>query len=268
MVDLETGIGATVAAVAGPLLFAHGFRDLRLRRLIQNTPTAHIRSMPMGLVEISGSAEPRSTVEAPFSGRSCVFWEVDVSTRARNGWVVVHRNASGHPFYVRDTTGVALVYPQGATCRLQHGLEEECVGLTLPECYSRYLTEQHLAMRGLWRAGVMRFRERTLDPGQPVFVLGTASPRARAVAVSDDEALAATGTEDAHGGSFRAVDQQTAAVIRRGDNERTFILSESSERDLTLTLGLRSGAELLGGPILTLLGLGAWLAMLSAGGGR
>src|SRR5690349_12440553 len=135
--NLEAGVYATLAATAGPVLFLRGFRDLRLRRLIRNTPPARIRSLPMGLVEVAGTAEARSTVIAPFSGRACVFWEVDISTTTRrNPWTVVHRNASGHPFYVRDETGLALVYPQGATCKLQRGVEEECSGLSLPECYA------------------------------------------------------------------------------------------------------------------------------------
>lgn len=267
--DAETAFLATAAALAGPVVFVHGFRDFRIRRLIQNTPTARIRSMPMGLVEVTGTVESRSTVSAPFSGRPCVFWEVDIATRTRRGgWTVVHRNASGNPFYLRDPTGVAMVYPHGATCHLRHGVEEECVGLTLPECYAQYMSDQHLALRALWRAGTMRFRERMLERGQPVFVLGTAGPRAHAVAVSDDEPLAATGTDDLRAQPIRELDHASVAVIRRGETEQTFILSEQSERDLTLTLGLKSWAELAGGPILTLVGLGAWLAMLSTRGGH
>lgn len=267
--NLETGIYAGIASVAGPVLFLRGFRDFRVRRLIQNTPTARIRSMPMGLVELSGSAEARSALAAPFSGRPCAFWEVDVSTRTRrNGWTVVHRNASGHPFYLRDDTGLALVYPHGATCRMNAGVEEECLGISLPECYARYLAEQHLALRGLWRAGVLRFRERLIESGQPLYVLGTATPRAHAIAISEGEGFAATGTDDARATSLRALDDRVVGVVRRGETERTFILSEQSERDLTLTLGLRSGAEMIGGPILALLGLGWWLMTLSARLGR
>ncbi len=267
MFDPESVVLGSAALLTGPGPFVHGFRDYRDRHLTQNTPTARIRSMPMGLVEVRGTIEARSTMAAPFSGRSCVFWEVEIATQSRRGvWTTVHRNASGHPFFLRDDTGVALVYPQGAMCKLRQGLEEECLGISLPECYAQYMSDQNLALRALWRTGTMRFRERSLEPGQPLFVLGTAGPRAHAVAVSDDEPLAATGTDDARPNPIRELDHATVAVIRRGESERTFLLSEQSQRDLMLTLGLRSWAELLGGPILTLLGLGAWLWMLSAGG--
>src|SRR2546423_1479861 len=101
LLDPESVVLGTVAAFTGPPMFVHGFRDFRIRQLIQNTPTSRIRSMPMGLVEVTGAVEARSTVTAPFSGRSCVFWEVEIATRTRRGaWTTVHHNASGHPFYV------------------------------------------------------------------------------------------------------------------------------------------------------------------------
>jgi hypothetical protein len=268
-IHTDMGLYAGLGLIAGPILFAHGFRDFRLRRLMQNTPTSRIRSMPMGLVEVSGLVEPRSAVIAPFSGRDCVFWELDIATRTRrSGWTVVHRNASGHPFFLRDDTGVALVYPKDATTRLRPGMQEECPGIQLPDCYARYMADQHLAFRALWRAGVMRFRERVIEAGQPVYVLGTATPRPHSIAISDDEVLSATGTEDLRAKPLRVRDQETAAVIRRGEHQKTFVLSEESERELTLTLGVRSLAELFGGPLITLAGLGYWLMSLSARGGR
>src|SRR4029077_10618268 len=65
---------------AGPYLFYRGFRELRTRQLIPNTPRARIRSMAMGLVEIEGVAEPRSALVGPFSGRPCLYWQVDIAT--------------------------------------------------------------------------------------------------------------------------------------------------------------------------------------------
>ena len=106
------------AALAGPWLFYVGFKAWRVRRLIEATPASRIRSMAMGLVELNGSVSERSRVSAPFSGRPCAYWEIEIATRSsgrdgRNAWATVHRNRSGHPFYLRDETGTALVYPQG-----------------------------------------------------------------------------------------------------------------------------------------------------------
>jgi hypothetical protein len=264
--DLETGFWALLALGAGPWLFWRGFRHLRLKRLMENTPTARIRSMAMGLVEINGKVETRSAVTAPFSGRACAYWEVDVSTRSgKRGWQVVHRNRSGHPFYLRDTTGVALIYPHGANCRLNFGVSEECLGLTLPSCYSDYFDHEGLGASVLWRMGAMRFRERVLEPGQPIYVLGTAMPRSQVSVVSDGEGMRATGTESLRSERLQTVDHEVVATVRQGDHEPTFIISEQSERTLTAFTGIQAFAELIGGPLITLVGLVYWIDHLAKG---
>jgi hypothetical protein len=257
-------IWATLALVAGLILFLRGFRVMRTLRLMRDTPTARIRSMPMGLVEVCGAAEPRSTVLAPFSGRACACWQVDVSIRGKdNSWSVVHRNASAHPFYLRDETGVALVDPRGAEVKLSYQVEEVCSGLSLPDCYAEYLREHHPS-GFLWRVDTLRFRERTLESGQRLYVLGTAVPRAQSVAVSQDEELAATGTDDRRTLRLRTLDADVRGVLRRGDNERTYVISQQSEREMTLGLGWSAGARLVGGPALAVFGLAYWLHALSA----
>jgi hypothetical protein len=263
--DLVLPAVATMALASGLTSFARSFRELRTRRLIQNTSTARIRSMPMGLVELCGQAEPRSELAAPFSGRPCAYWEVDVATRSKSSWHVVHREASGNPFYLRDETGLALVYPAGATVRLGSQLEEECVGVSLPDVYAEYLRRRHPVAGTLWRMGALRFRERSLEAGQRVYVLGTAVPRARSVTVSAEDDLEMTGTDGWRARRVQRLDPEVQGVVRRGEHERTYIISQQSERDLTLQLGLRAMAGLVGGPALTLFGLGYWLLALSAG---
>jgi hypothetical protein len=235
-----------------------------MQRLIQNTPTSRIRSMSMGFVEINGEASPRSQLMAPFSGRPCVCWQVDIATRSRrNAWQVVHHNASGNPFFLRDETGVALVYPKDAKVRLNFQVEEECLGVSLPDVYAGYLREQRPAGSALWRLGSLRFRERVLEAGQRVYVLGTAMPRPQSVTISMDDELEATGTDDRSARRLHDLDHEAQAVIRRGENESTYIISQQSERELTTQLGLRATAELIGGPALALFGLAYWLHALS-----
>jgi hypothetical protein len=256
---------AGFSLLAGPWLFAQGFRDLRVKRLIQNTPTARIRSMAMGLVEISGTVEPRSILTAPFSARPCAYWELDISTRGRNNsWSVVHRESSGHPFVLRDETGSALIYPKGARCTLNFGVSEECIGINVPEPYSSYmktLGPRHL----LWQMGSMRFRERMLDAGQSIYVLGTATPRSRVLSIAEGDEFAATGTDGGGAQHVRAVKDDAVAIVRQGEGESTFIISEQSERMLTFQLGTQALLKLVGGPIATLFGLGYWLYALKAG---
>lgn len=297
MAKIELPVYATLALFAGPILFLRGFRDLRVRRMVQNTPTSKIRSMAMGLVEVHGVVLQRSAVHAPFSGRPCAYWEVEIAVRAnrKHGWSTVHRNTSGQPFYVDDGTGVAMVYPKSSTCRMPPGADEACLGWTLPDVYADYMKQQGLWMRWLWRIGTMRFRERVIEEGQRVFLLGTAEPRAqsRDLSIPDDarlevpaaETLAATGTD---GPAFapaqarattavaiptlpgpartRALHARTMGVIRRGRHEPVFLISLESEFALTTMLGVSVLLKLIGGPLLTVFGLGYWLVTLAPSG--
>ena len=259
--QLEHAVWATVALGAGPFLFGRGFNRFRLKRLMENTPTARIRSMAMGLVEVNGKVRAKSTVIGPFSGQACAYWEVDVALRGRQGsWTIIHRNRSGQPFYLEDDTAVALVYPEGAACRVHFQRSEECLGVSLPECYATYMSERRLH---LWRLGVLRFRERMLEEGMHVYVLGTATPRAQSHVISLDGELAATGSDTWSDRVHREQQQQIAGVIRRGDHERTFLISQDSERTLHLTLGIETLFMLVVGPTLTLFGLGWWLTTIA-----
>ena len=264
MTFFQLPILATFALCSGPWLFIRAFQDLRVRRLIENTPTARIRSMAMGLVEIDGEVIPRSEHSAPFSGKACAYWEVDISTRTRNnGWSIVHRSASGSPFFVRDDTGIALVYPKDSDCRVQAQVEETCMGINLPSCYMEYMDAEHLALRHVWMLSTLRFRERTLEEGQRVFVLGTAVPRPNAMSVSQDEELQATGTGGPHERRIHELQHEATAIVRRGENDDVFIISQQSERQMTTMLGIHAWAGLLLGPALTLIGLGYWLSYLA-----
>ena len=269
MMRLDSAVWATAGLAVGPWLYWRGFRTLRKRQLIANTPTARIRSMAMGLVEICGAVEPRSTVEAPFSGRACAYWEVDIAVQHRRGWRIVHRNRSGNPFYLSDETGVALVYPHGSECRINYGSEEQCAGIMLPPCYADYMSEHASLVGGLARLGTLRFRERILEAGQRVYVLGTAMPKAQARAINQDaeaaEPLQATGTDGPVVARRTTLDPRVVAVVRQGENERTFIISQDSEKGLMLSLGAHALLQLVGGPVLTLMGIGYWLMTLSAG---
>ena len=264
MIHPGFAVMAALGLAAGPFWFLNGFQAFRRKRLIENTPTARIRSMAMGLVEVNGMVAARSSVTGPFSGRACAMWQVDVSVRSgKRGWRVVHRNQSGNPFFLKDETGTAMVYPQGAECRVQFGVEEECMGLALPDCYSSYLKEHAPGHSALWRLGSLRFRERVLEDGQRAYVLGTAMPRSRAHVISEGESLAATGTDGFWNVQHRMLDESVVANIRQGSNEPTFLISQSSERELTFLLAAKAFGGMIGGPIASLAGLAYWLDALS-----
>ncbi len=256
---------ATAALAGGVVWFAHGLANLRRKRLIENTPTAKIRSMAMGLVEINGAVAPRSALTSPFSGKPCVFWEVEIAAhKGRNeGWHTVHRNQSGQPFFIQDGTGTALVYPHGAECKINYASDEICNGFSLPECYASYV-RQHVGGLGvMWRLEELRFRERLLEETQRVYVVGTAMPISHAVNLAGEDEVAATGTDGAPAGGGALHQEVPVATIRQGENERTFIISQQSELAVTVELGLKALAGMVGGPIVFLIGLSFWMDQLT-----
>jgi hypothetical protein len=82
--------------------------------------------------------------------------------------------------------------------------------------------------------------------------------------VSEGEALEATGT-DGPTSRVRSLDGEVAAVIRRGEHERTFIISQHSEMALAAGLGWKAGAMIIGGPLATVGGLAYWLTAIATG---
>ncbi len=264
--NLEYTFYASLALTGGPFLFFRGLRRFQLKRVVEDTPTAQIRSMAMGLVELNGTVHPRSRQVAPFTGRDCAYWEVDVAVpRGRRGWGVVHRARSKHPFYLEDESGVALVYPDGAECKVHFPREEVCMGIDLPPVYSDYIRERGGIGLKVARLGALRFRERAIEDGQRVYLLGSAFPRTQSVDLSGEDALAATGTEDRTASRLRGWDSRVAGVIRRGENHPVFIISQESELSVRLGLAWTSWFYLAVGPILSLMGLWYWLSALQMG---
>jgi E3 ubiquitin ligase len=272
MASVLMSAGSAFALGLGAVAFVHGFRSLRLQRLIRDTPTAKVRSLAMGLVELQGLVKSRSRARGPFSDRDCVWWEVELQTMSKSNkggrtWHTVHRERSGHPFYVDDGTGTALVYPQGADVRAGDVVSEETHGFGVPEPYAGYMQSRELGMRHLWAMGPMRFRERRLEEGRTVYVLGRAEPRPRAVEVSmdDEDVLEATGTDAIGARHVREHDGRCSAVVRKGRRDPALLISDHSEKSMTVEYGLKAFGGLVGGPLLAMFGLWCLMELARSG---
>jgi hypothetical protein len=264
--------GLSLFAVgSGVFAFVHGFRALRLQQLIRDTPTAKVRSLAMGLVELQGGVRSRSRTCGPFTDRECVWWEVEVQTLRQSNkglrqWQTVHSERSGHPFYLDDGTGTALVYPQDAEVHAGDVVSEETNGFGVPEPYAGYMQSRELGMRTLWALGPMRFRERRIEEGRGVFVLGRAEPKPHAVEVSmDEDVLQATGTDAVGARHVRENDGRCTAVIRKGVRDPALLISDQSERSMTTEYGFRAFGGLVGGPLLAMFGLWCLVELAKSG---
>jgi len=264
-------VGSALIVALGLYAFVRGFRWLRVQRLLADTPTAKVRSIAMGMVEVEGAVKARSRTNAPFSNRDCAWWEVELQTlsqsnRGVRNWNTVYREQSGHPFYLEDGTGTALVFPQGADTRAGRQISEETNGLGVPEPYAGFMSGRQLGLRHIWSMGPMRFRERALEDGMAVFVLGRALPKPHAEPVSmDEDVLLATGTDRVGALRVREHDGGCCAVIRRGRDDAAFIISDRSENAMTFEFGLRAFAGVVGGPLLALFGIWCLLELARSG---
>lgn len=275
MGDPRAMLLSVFCTLGGTWAFVQGFGALRTWRVLRDTPTARVRSMAMGMVELNGQVESRSDLVSPFSGRTCVWWEIEISTmsgrsRGNSNWSVVHKKASGQPFYLRDETGVAMVYPQGANVKVNFATEETTHGLGVPELYMQYMEQQGLGLRRMWALGAMRFRERVLEAPQRVFVLGRAFPRAmtREVSFADIE-VAVTGTDGGrHESATRQSerDEDVRGVIRQGGSGEPFLIGQRSESELVLEYAVRGFGGLILGPALACFGLWCALELARSGG--
>lgn len=106
--------------VALLLLLWGGFRMLRTARLIEDTPTAKVRSAAQGYVELEGRARwmPGPKIHSPLSRTPCVWWQYQIEQRRGSGrnrrWVTLDSERSDDLFFLDDGTGQCVIDPEGA----------------------------------------------------------------------------------------------------------------------------------------------------------
>ncbi len=109
-----------VFGVVGLLI---GFSSLRRYRLIEDVPTARVRSAPQGYVELTGTAAamPGEPIIAPLTQTRCCWYAYNIEERSgKNGWRSVQSATSDDLFLLRDETGQCVIDPEGAEVDSTH----------------------------------------------------------------------------------------------------------------------------------------------------
>ena len=164
-----------------------GFRRLHRARLIENVPTARVRSAPQGYVELVGTAEalPGEPIIAPLSGAPCCWYRYLIQARAHKSWTVVDKGVSDGVFVLRDDTGECLIDPEGGQVtstrhRLWYGNSEwpdrgsgERWG-TRPDNWHRKLNRlTGIQVEVDFGVGDgYRYTEEVILPGDPLYAVG------------------------------------------------------------------------------------------------
>lgn len=106
-------IAATVASLVG-LYFA--LRNLIRARIIEDTPTAKIRSAYQGYVELAGQAQLLDGVPiiSPLTGSQCCWYRYTIEANESKDWRTVEHGLSDNLYLLRDETGECIIDPEGA----------------------------------------------------------------------------------------------------------------------------------------------------------
>jgi len=221
-----------LAGTAGGLwLFWYGWTAQQRKRLIAGIPTSPIRSLALGLVEVSGKAEPEAEpLTSPFGGLPCVFYSYRVEERTgtdKNArWNTIVNGTSDQPFFVRDATGRVLVVPDGATLVLP---DERIIRTNwqreLPPLALAGLRRLGIATQGWMGNKTLRCRESLILPQESLYVLGTALEH--------------------HGMSHHIANESRLYI--GSSREHAFIISDRSEKDLLTRLTWQMWGGFLGG---------------------
>ncbi len=171
-------------AAAGVLGFGWGFAVWRRTRLIADTPTARIRSMPMGRVELNGLAQEKAELLAPITKTPCVYYRYTVEEERKSGknktWVTVDRgDSSSWGFYLEDPTGSVLVMPAGAEVTIGCDFEARHGGFgSLFRERDQSFDPSPWVDKGWFGwAKKFRFRESRIHTGERLYVLGVSQER-------------------------------------------------------------------------------------------
>jgi hypothetical protein len=164
--------------VAGIVAFFMGFKWLRFKRRILDTPFSKMGSASIGLVEVSGRASGPRTIPAGLTGADCFYYRAMAWQRVQSGnrtsWQAVADESMAVPFFVEDSTGKLHVRPEGAEMEVLQ---------TLNQTYDAHIYRGRDSwpepMRGfLARNGVddsknVRLEEHCIKPQETLFVIGT-----------------------------------------------------------------------------------------------
>jgi Zn-finger nucleic acid-binding protein len=212
----QTLLYLALGTVGGFGLCVYGWMVYQRKRLIESIPTSTIRSLALGLVEVSGQAQPEeSLLSAPFSGLPCVFYSYAVEERVGSGknarWETISKGTSEQPFFVSDTTGRVLVVPLGAELILpdERTYRNSWLG-ELPPTTIAGLNRLGISTERWMGSKTLRCRESFILPEEQVYVLGTAHE---------------------HQGARERV-ENPAHIYIGSSRDHEFIISDRSEKDL------------------------------------
>jgi hypothetical protein len=278
---IASGLGIVLLALLGFIvgieMFFRGFRALRRKWLIENTPTSTVRGAAIGQVEVCGKVVGPYILLSPLSLLDCYYykavaWQAEGSGQ-RKQWKKAGEEVLCVPFFIEDETGRLLVDPRDAEIDVAKAFDEEGSIDTVAENVRRFAER-----RGIRDWSCAKLEEYCIKAGDTLYVLGTlcenkygedvgqsflseaaADLQRRSVLEAMNVALPEYRQPGA--AAVAEFDLQPAVILRK--SRRPFLISSQSQRDIVAHLTWTSTLSIWGGPILALVSLGVLLQRLN-----
>ena len=208
----------------GLFTFYKSLKNFKKKRLFEDIPTSKMRSIAMGLVELKGKIKiAKEKLTDPFDEKDCVYWSVKIEEYVKKGkrgsWVTRHQLTKRVEFLLSDGTGNVLINSQKADMtNIKRDSEIQTAtpfSEELPDHIKKYCDKYKVKYKGWFGLKKkLRCRATYLEPGDQLYVLGSARP------LNDDSAF---------------TEPITAAVDHSGSEY--FLISDKSEKNLTDSYG-------------------------------
>lgn len=124
------GIAVAVLAAGSAFCSWRTWRHVSHIRLIEDTPTAKIRSAHQGYVELEGTGRLMDgpPIIAKLSGLPCVWFRYKIEQQVRTHykghtqtrWEVIDKGESTETFWLQDDSGRVVIDPEGADVTPRH----------------------------------------------------------------------------------------------------------------------------------------------------
>ena len=173
-------VGVAVAALVAGSAYAswRTWRNISNVRLVEDTPTAKIRSAAQGYVELEGLGRLMDgpPIVAKLSGLPCVWYRYKIEeyvtnagNRNQSRWQTIDKGESTETFWLQDNTGRVAVDPEGAEITPRHKdvwrSNSSLGGIAHPVFVANFVTAQRAG-------GTYRFTEERINSGERLYALG------------------------------------------------------------------------------------------------
>jgi E3 ubiquitin ligase len=163
-----------VGIVAGRIYFSD---RARVGRAIASAKRVDAAAAPdRQSVKIEGKLRyGEETVVAPFSGRVCAVYEVEVHERRGKHWRLVARERFAKDFWVEDESGRALVQAPVSQLRVVSDTHHRSgVWTDATPALEQFLVRIGQTSKGFFLNRTLRYREGVMEAGERVAVCGYA----------------------------------------------------------------------------------------------